>query len=48
MGIKEIKELMNNSIYCKVARQYVRKDLCKCYVKGERCKCQLGKLEGEE
>ena len=48
MGVKEIRSIMENAVYCKVARQYVRKDLCKCYVEGEQCQCQLGKLEGEK
>ncbi|QQO38672.1 hypothetical protein PP657_gp054 [Bacillus phage BCPST] len=48
MGSKEIKELLKNAVYCKLARQYVRKDLCKCYVEGEQCQCQLGKLEGKK
>lgn len=48
MGVKEIKSIMENAVYCKVARQYVRKDLCKCYIEGEQCQCRLGKLEGEK
>ncbi|WEM05683.1 hypothetical protein BSG01_044 [Bacillus phage BSG01] len=48
MGVKEIRSIMEHAVYCKVARQYVRKDLCKCYVEGEQCQCQLGKLEGEK
>ena len=48
MGVKEIRSIMENAVYCKVARQYVRKDLCKCYVEGEQCQCKLMKLEGEK